>query len=148
MRESLVARNHPHSNPLPGYRERGPAKAPHVVRLTGPLGDAAAVLERATMYVGSDSGLAHLAAAVGTPAVTMFSPADPDRVCPFGYRHLVVQPPPPCKPCFLYPWEKPYPAMNCVDPMCIEKITVEQVLERIELCRAGRSVPITRQVTQ
>src|SRR5439155_7587112 len=44
--------------------------APRVVKLTGPLAEAAVLLERAQLYVGSDSGLAHLAAAVGTPAVT------------------------------------------------------------------------------
>src|SRR5205823_7376395 len=57
-------------------------RAVRIVRLTGPLADAAVLLERAALYVGSDSGLAHLAAAVGTPAVTIFAPADPDRVCP------------------------------------------------------------------
>src|SRR5438105_14215810 len=71
---------------------RGASVSPKVVKLTGPLADAAVLLERAALYVGSDSGLAHLAAAVGTPAVTIFAPADPDRVFPFGYRHLVVQP--------------------------------------------------------
>jgi ADP-heptose:LPS heptosyltransferase len=82
-----------------------PARA-RMIRLDGPLGEAAALMERAELYVGTDSGLAHLAAAVGTPAVTIFAPADPDRVCPYGYRDLVVQPPPPCGPCFLYPWKR------------------------------------------
>ena len=85
-----------------------------VLRLDGPLGVAAAVLERSMFYAGSDSGLAHLAAAVGKPAVTIFAPADPDRVCPFGQRDLVVQAPATrgegCSPCFEYPWKSPYPS--------------------------------------
>lgn len=104
-----------------------------IVKLTGPLGDAAALLERATLYVGSDSGLAHLAAAVGTTPVTIFGPADPDRVCPFGYRDLVVQSSRSCGPCFTYPWETPYPKINCKPPFCIEGITVEQVVERVDI---------------
>jgi ADP-heptose:LPS heptosyltransferase len=100
--------------------------------LTGPLGDAAAVLERAALYVGSDSGLAHLAAAVGRRAVTLFAPADPDRVCPFGNRELVVQPNRDCSPCFLYPWEATKPKMRCREPMCINFIEVEQVMARVK----------------
>jgi ADP-heptose:LPS heptosyltransferase len=99
-----------------------------VIPLRGPLGDAAAVLERATLYVGSDSGLAHLAAAVGTRTVTLFGPADPDRVSPFGQRDLVVQSPKNCGPCFLYPWTTPYPKIRCREPYCIDGITVEAVM--------------------
>jgi len=116
------------------------------VRLRGPLGEAAAVLERARLYVGSDSGLAHLAAAVGTPPVTLFGPADPDRVCPFGYRRLVVQAPDKrCSPCFMYPWEATSPRIRCDSPDCVRRITPESVLETIEtaerlFCRQVRSV--------
>lgn len=102
-----------------------------VLKLDGPLADAAAILERAALYVGSDSGLAHLAAAVGTPAVTLFAPADPDRVSPFGYRHLVVQTPTSCAPCLQYPWKTPYPKLLCSEPLCITKITVEMVMEKV-----------------
>ena len=108
-----------------------PSRA-RMIRLSGPLGEAAALMERAELYVGTDSGLAHLAAAVGTPAVTIFAPADPDRVCPYGYRDLVVQPPPPCGPCFLYPYESPYPKMRChADHRCIERVTVEAVMDAV-----------------
>jgi ADP-heptose:LPS heptosyltransferase len=102
-----------------------------VIRLTGPLSDAAVLLERAALYVGSDSGLAHLAAAVGTPAVTIFAPADPDRVCPFGYRHLVVQPPVDCAPCFQYPWNAPYPKVRCREPFCVRRVAVDAVMEKV-----------------
>jgi ADP-heptose:LPS heptosyltransferase len=114
-----------------------------VVKLSGPLGEAAALLERAELYVGTDSGLAHLAAAVGTPAVTIFAPADPDRVCPYGYRDLVVQPPPPCdKPSFLYPWESAYPKLRGGhdDHRCIDRVTVESVMDAVRRARkADRS---------
>jgi ADP-heptose:LPS heptosyltransferase len=101
------------------------------MKLTGPLSEAAAILERAAIYVGSDSGLAHLAGAVGTRAVTLFAPADPERVCPFGQRDLVIQPDDPCAPCFMYPWETPYPKMKCTPPFCIGKITSDHVMEKI-----------------
>ena len=120
------------------------AAAVTVLPLRGPLGEAAAVLERATLYVGSDSGLAHLAAAVGTPTVTLFGPADPDRVSPFGQRDLVVQAPTNCGPCFLYPWTTPYPKIRCREPYCIDGITVEAVMEKVRraLNHSRRNEPV------
>jgi ADP-heptose:LPS heptosyltransferase len=116
-----------------------------VLRLSGPLGDTAAVLERSAFYVGSDSGLAHLSAAVGTPPVTLFAPADPERCSPFGYRSLVVQPQGrPCAPCFMYPWHSTKPRLRCADARCIHDITVEQVMHaarRAHQVAAGGSSP-------
>jgi len=106
-----------------------------VIRLCGAQADAGAVLERCRFYVGSDSGLGHLAAAVGTAPVTIFAPADPDRVCPFGYRHLVVRPDKACSPCLLYPFAATSPKVKCRQPMCVGEITVEEVLRAAE--RAG-----------
>jgi len=107
-------------------------KALQVMPLKCRLGVSAGVLKKAQLYVGTDSGLAHLAAAVGTRAVTLFAPADPDRVCPFGQRERVIQPPVSCAPCFLYPYQSARPAMRCSAPMCVEKITVEAVIERTD----------------
>ena len=44
----------------------------------------AAILERSACFVGNDSGLGHMAAAVGTPTLTVFGPGDPDRYHPWG----------------------------------------------------------------
>jgi heptosyltransferase-2/heptosyltransferase-3 len=110
------------------HEDRDFSSAVIPLKLVGRLGDAAAVLERAALYVGSDSGLAHLAAAVGTRAVTIFAPADPDRVCPFGQRDLIVQSTNACSPCFKYPWATPYPKMECREPYCIDGVSVERVL--------------------
>ncbi len=51
-------------------------------RLTIP--ELAAVCEKAQLYVGNDSGMSHLASAVGTPTVTIFGPTDPDMYRPLG----------------------------------------------------------------
>jgi len=108
-----------------------PCDRVHALKLIGPLGETGALLERSTLYVGTDSGLAHLAAAVGKRAVTIFAPADPSRVCPFGQRDLVVKPEKACSPCFLYPWEATKPAMRCCEPFCIREVTVDRVLEAV-----------------
>ncbi len=51
---------------------------------------AAAVLARAAAFVGNDSGLGHLAAAVATPTLTVFGPGRPDRYRPWGDAAVVV----------------------------------------------------------
>lgn len=43
----------------------------------GDLGDLAEWLAGAKLYVGNDSGITHLAAAVGTPVLALFGPTDP-----------------------------------------------------------------------
>lgn len=53
-----------------------------VGRLTLP--QAAAVLSRATLYVGNDSGLMHLAAAAGAPTLGLFGPTRADEYGPAG----------------------------------------------------------------
>lgn len=45
---------------------------------------AAAVIERARLFIGNDSGLGHIAAAVGTPTLTLFGPGDPGRYHPWA----------------------------------------------------------------
>ena len=45
---------------------------------------AAALIERAALFVGSDSGLGHVAAAVGTPTLSFFSTDRPERCRPWG----------------------------------------------------------------
>ena len=49
-----------------------------------------ALLARAQVMVTGDTGPMHIAAAVGTPVVALFGPADPDRTGPVGAKHLVV----------------------------------------------------------
>lgn len=58
---------------------------PHV-NLAGRTGllEATAVLAHATVFVGNDSGLGHLASAVGTPTLTVFGPGQPERYRPWG----------------------------------------------------------------
>lgn len=94
------------------------------------LGVSAAVLRRSRIYVGNDSALAHLAAAVGRTAVTIFGPTPADTICPFGQRAWAVTLDKPCAPCFSYPFRTPYPAVRCRPPMCIDEIPLAAVLDR------------------
>ena len=72
-----------------------------VVDLAGRLDlmSLAAVLERLDLYVTGDTGPMHLAAAVGTPVVSVFGPSDPARYAPREAHHHVVRIDLPCSPC-------------------------------------------------
>jgi ADP-heptose:LPS heptosyltransferase len=55
------------------------------------LTDLAALLSSCTLYVGNDSGVTHLAAAVGCPTIALFGLSDAAIWAPRGERVLVVQ---------------------------------------------------------
>jgi ADP-heptose:LPS heptosyltransferase len=55
------------------------------------LGRLASWLAGARMYVGNDSGITHLAAAVGVPVVALFGPTDPAVWAPRGSRVRVLR---------------------------------------------------------
>ena len=68
--------------------------------LTGlPLPKLAAVLSRSQLYLGNDSGVTHLAAAVGAPTVALFGPSDPAQWVPRGPRVIILRRGLDCSPC-------------------------------------------------
>lgn len=77
------------------------------------------LLARLACLVSSDTGVAHLAAAVGTPTVTLFGPTDPRLTAPRSRAARAVQGRAPCAPCFL---------PRCpIDHVCMRDITAASV---------------------
>jgi heptosyltransferase-3 len=75
----------------PGPTERAMAAPllaalPEAIDLVGTLtlAEAAAVLQRASLFIGNDSGLMHLAAAAGAPTIGLFGPTDAATYAPSG----------------------------------------------------------------
>lgn len=56
------------------------------------LNQVATLLKRAALYVGPDTSITHLAAAIGTPVVTMFGPTNPIRWGPWPQGEPPVSP--------------------------------------------------------
>jgi len=82
-----------------------------------------AVLARCALAFGPDSGALHLAAAMGTPVVSLWGATSAERSAPFGCEHLVVRGDAPCAPCFL---------RECpIGRVCMEGITPGRVLEKV-----------------
>lgn len=65
----------------------------------GTLPELVALLARASLVVGGDTGPIHIAAAVGTPTVSLYRVTDGQRNGPRGERHILLQAPVDCSPC-------------------------------------------------
>jgi heptosyltransferase II len=57
------------------------------------LAEVGAVCKQASLFVGNDSGVTHLASAAGTPTVALFGPTSPRRYRPLGRNAIVCAPP-------------------------------------------------------
>lgn len=93
-------------------------------RLT--LDQLAALARRAGVFVGADSGPAHVAAAAGTNVVVLFSGTnDPDQWRPWGERVRVVRHDVACAPCF---------AKRCplAKHACMQELTPSDVLTAVQ----------------
>jgi lipopolysaccharide heptosyltransferase II len=83
--------------------------------------DSCEVLARCTMLVCNDSGVQHLASAVGTPCVSLFTRREfPGMWWPHGSQHQVLMKNVECHTCFLDAC--PY------DNKCIKAIGVDEVI--------------------
>lgn len=82
------------------------------------------LLARARVAIGPDSGPMHLAAAAGTPVVSLWGATTPARSAPFGSQDLVLVGRVPCAPCYL---------RRCpIGRQCMRDITVARVMAQVD----------------
>jgi lipopolysaccharide heptosyltransferase III len=91
------------------------------------LPEVTALAARARLFVGNDSGIAHIAAAVGAPAVVIFGSSNQTHWRPWATAPAeVVFEELPCQPCHGY---------FCAEfevPECIRRIPVQRVVAAVE----------------
>jgi heptosyltransferase-2 len=95
--------------------------------LTGPdLRNAILALAAANAAVSNDSGLLHVAAALGTPAIGIFGPTSPWHWAPLNPIAAVVEAAdgPPCRPCHK-------PVCRLGHHLCMRDISVDRVAAAI-----------------
>ncbi|MCD6219069.1 glycosyltransferase family 9 protein [Candidatus Calescamantes bacterium] len=103
------------------------ARIPHSLDLSGKVPHPlllAALISRCDLFIGIDSGPAHLSGIMGTPMVLLFGPTPPSLYAPLTGRCSLIQKKLPCSPC--YPGLK-----HCANPRCMKNITVEDVLKKV-----------------
>ena len=100
-----------------------------IVRLDLALPEVTALAARSQVFVGNDSGIAHIAAAVGTPSVVIFGSSNVAHWRPWNRAAAeVVFEEMPCQPCHGYFCEK------FAQPECILRVPVARVTGAIERC--------------
>ena len=91
-----------------------------------PLNELAAILKKCNVYVGNDSGITHVAAAVGVPVVALYGPTNPQV---WGVRGDIVsimhKEGFACSPCLREEMKR------CEKRRCLEEISVEEVYRKV-----------------
>jgi ADP-heptose:LPS heptosyltransferase len=90
------------------------------------LGRLAATIARCSLYVGNDSGISHLAAALGVPTVAIFGPSSVAQWAPRGKTVLVLNRDVQCSPCTVSGMK------NCPHRDCLAGLTPAEVIRRLE----------------
>lgn len=96
-----------------------------------------ALLSQVPCYLGNDSGVTHLAGAVGTPTVALFGPTDPATWNSLGRTTVLRHCPAPSRP--------DGGLRVCHDPDCLEAITVDETVQAIERATVQNRVENRRQ---
>lgn len=86
---AVLAATHERAQAEPLLRAIPPGRTIDLVGATDLL-TAAAVVQRAAMFIGNDTGLMHIAAAVGAPTLGLFGPSPVERYGPWGRCTAVV----------------------------------------------------------
>jgi N-acetylglucosaminyldiphosphoundecaprenol N-acetyl-beta-D-mannosaminyltransferase len=104
------------------------------------LGQLAAILKRCDLFIGADSGVMHLAAAVGTPLVAIFGPSNHRAWGPWPRdgRHVILRADLSCSPCS-YVGYSVGQREGCEAMTCMKAITPEMVLAAAESILQGRT---------
>ena len=101
---------------------------PGLVDFTGrtDLQKVVSILKSCQVFVGNDSGLMHLAAALEVPTVGVFGSSNPQWTSPMGPRTQVVHPEGfDCRPCY---------RKSCNQKeFCLDTITAESVMHAVDL---------------
>ncbi|NWG03118.1 MAG: glycosyltransferase family 9 protein [Syntrophaceae bacterium] len=86
----------------------------------------ASVMEGCWFFIGNDSGISHLAAAMGLSTLVIFGPTDEKVWSPRGEKTAVVRRGVPCSPC------PPERFFHCTEFECLNGIQMEEVLRGLE----------------
>jgi lipopolysaccharide heptosyltransferase II len=89
------------------------------------LKELAALASLSELFITTDTGPMHLAAASGARILALFGPTAPWRTGPYGESHIVMRTGIGCSPCFQRKCDRA--------AACMAGITVEEVMKRVPL---------------
>ena len=89
------------------------------------LAQLAALISGSDLYLGNDSGVSHLAGAVGTRTAALFGPSDVEQWAPRGPRVTILRHRVHCAPCKISAMK------NCSHRSCLTALPPDEVIERL-----------------
>jgi lipopolysaccharide heptosyltransferase II len=100
------------------------------------LREAIGIIARAKVAIGPDTGLMHIAAAVGTPVVSLWGATSPTRNAPYGFEDLAIRGRADCSPC--------YTKYCPIDRACLRSIVTEEIIAKLALALspAGKNIAL------
>ena len=109
------------------------------------LAELAGVLQACDLLIGADSGVMHLAAAVGTPVVTVFGPSNAAAWSPWtpDGASIVVRSAPECSPCSYVGYGVGL-REGCAARTCMRMVTAAQVVAAAQMILDNVPVGIWR----
>ena len=125
----------PNESPLAAEIVR--AAGPTAHDLTSPdLRNAILALKLASAAVSNDSGLLHVAAAIGTPTIGIFGPTSPWLWAPLNPLAAIIETKTevPCRPCHK-------PTCRLLHHRCMRDISTAQLLPAVRHALGGRNAP-------
>ena len=111
--------------------EKGP-EAPLLVKGLSLLG-LASVIQGCRLFIGNDSGISHLAAALKVPTLAIFGATDHKVWAPRGERVVVARAKMECSPCS----EEKF--FQCQTADCMKRVEMEDVLRALDRLGYGQS---------
>ena len=86
------------------------------------LREVAALISHFDLFIANDSGLMHLASAVGTRVLGILGLTDPQMTGPWGSRTHVIRMELPCSPCYVEGYQK-----HCLHHACLNELSADDV---------------------
>ncbi len=91
--------------------------------------ETAALIKNCDIFISTDTGPGHLAAALGIPVVSIFGPTDSEKAKPYGEKVIVVKKDLACIPC-VDSFTANY--FNCKDRKCLVELEPRKIVEAAE----------------
>lgn len=92
-----------------------------------------ALLEKCSLFLGTDSGLGHIAAALGVKTLVIFGPANPTRTIPYGNHTSYIRAKCPDSPALKYPFWSTSDRIVCKNNLqCLKQLYPNKVYSTLK----------------
>jgi ADP-heptose:LPS heptosyltransferase len=90
------------------------------------LAELAALIARGDLYLGNDSGISHLAAALGIPTLSLFGPSNVKKWRPQGERVRIINRMLECAPCAIAVMK------HCGHRSCLSALEPAEIIQQLQ----------------